>query len=34
MIDLKAFRRANRLTQSELAEYLDVGQSFISITNK
>lgn len=34
MIDLKAFRIANHLTQSELAEYLDVGQSFISQIEK
>ena len=29
-IDLKAFRKANKILQIELAEYLGVGQSFIS----
>ncbi len=29
-IDLKAFRKANRLSQAKLAEYLGVGQGFIS----
>ena len=29
-IDLKAFRKANRLSQQKLAEYLGVGQGFIS----
>jgi transcriptional regulator with XRE-family HTH domain len=29
-IDLKAFRKANKLSQIQLAEFLGVGQSFIS----
>lgn len=29
-IDLKAFRKANNLTQSELGEYLGIKKSFIS----
>ena len=29
-IDIKAFRKANRLSQKMLAEYLGVGQGFIS----
>ena len=34
MIDLKAFRKANSISQVELAEYLSVGQSFISQVEK
>ena len=34
MIDLKRFRSANNITQSELAKYLGVGQSFISQIEK
>lgn len=34
MIDLKAFRKANHLTQIDLAEYLGVGQGFISQIEK
>lgn len=34
MIDLKAFRKANKISQVELAEYLSVGQSFISQVEK
>ena len=30
MIDLKAFRKANELTQKDLAEYLGVHHSFIA----
>lgn len=30
MIDLKAFRKANHLTQIDLADYFGVGQGFIS----
>lgn len=30
MIGLKAFRKANNLTQSQLGEYLDMKKSFIS----
>lgn len=30
MIDLKAFRKANKLTQKDLAEYLGVHHSFIA----
>ena len=33
-IDLKAFRKANNISQVELAEYLGVGQSFISQVEK
>ena len=33
-IDLKAFRKANSISQVELAEYLGVGQSFISQIEK
>ncbi len=33
-IDLKAFRKANNISQVELAEYLGVGQSFISQMEK
>ena len=33
-IDLKAFRKANNLSQVQLAEYLGVGQSFISQIEK
>jgi transcriptional regulator with XRE-family HTH domain len=33
-IDLKAFRKANLISQVELAEYLGVGQSFISQVEK
>ena len=29
-IDLKSFRKANRLSQAKLAEFLNVGQGFIS----
>ena len=34
MIDLKAFRRVNHLTQIDLANYLGVGQGFISQIEK
>lgn len=34
MIDLKAFRKANHLTQIELADYFGVGQGFISQIEK
>lgn len=34
MIDLKAFRKANHLTQIDLADYLGVGQGFISQIEK
>ena len=34
MIDLKAFRKANHLTQIELANYFGVGQGFISQIEK
>lgn len=34
MADLKSFRRVNKITQSDLAEYLGVGQSFISQIEK
>lgn len=34
IIDLKAFRKANSISQVELAEYLSVGQSFISQVEK
>lgn len=34
MIDLKAFRKANHLTQIDLAEYFGVGQGFISQIEK
>ena len=30
MFDLKAFRKANRISQQELAEYLNIGQGFVS----
>lgn len=33
-IDLKRFRKANNISQSELAAYLGVGQSFISQIEK
>lgn len=33
-IDLKAFRKVNNISQVELAEYLGVGQSFISQIEK
>ena len=33
-IDLKAFRKANNISQVELAEYLGIGQSFISQIEK
>lgn len=33
-IDLKAFRKANKISQIELAEFLEVGQSFISQIEK
>ena len=33
-IDLKAFRKANKISQVELAEYLGVGQPFISQIEK
>ncbi|WP_418980772.1 helix-turn-helix domain-containing protein [Alistipes shahii] len=33
-IDLKIFRRANKMTQQELADYLGVGQGFISQMEK
>ena len=34
MIDLKAFRKANHLTQIELADFFGVGQGFISQIEK
>ena len=34
MIDLKAFRKANELSQVELAQFLGIGQSFISQIEK
>lgn len=34
MIDLKAFRRINSITQVDLASYLEVGQGFISQIEK
>ena len=34
MVDLKSFRKANRITQSELADYLNIGQPFISQIEK
>lgn len=34
MIDLKAFRKANHLTQVELADFFGVGQGFISQMEK
>ncbi len=34
MIDLKAFRKANSITQVDLADYLGVGQGFISQIEK
>ena len=34
MIDLKAFRKVNSLTQIELAEFFGVGQGFISQIEK
>lgn len=34
IIDLKAFRKANKISQVELAEYLSVGQPFISQVEK
>ena len=34
LIDLKAFRKANNISQVQLAEYLGVGQSFISQVEK
>ena len=34
MIDLKTFRKANHLTQIDLADYLGVGQGFISQIEK
>jgi transcriptional regulator with XRE-family HTH domain len=34
MVDLKAFRKANHLTQIDLADYLGVGQGFISQMEK
>ena len=30
MVELKAFRKANGLTQTDVAEYLGIGKSFIS----
>lgn len=33
-IDLKAFRKANNISQVELAEYLGIGQPFISQMEK
>lgn len=33
-IDLKIFRRVNKMTQQELADYLGVGQGFISQMEK
>lgn len=33
-IDLKMFRRVNKMTQQELADYLGVGQGFISQMEK
>lgn len=34
MIDLKAFRKINAITQVDLADYLGVGQGFISQIEK
>lgn len=34
MIDLKAFRKINSITQVDLADYLGVGQGFISQIEK
>lgn len=34
MIDLKSFRRANKLTQAQVAEYLEVSAPFISQIEK
>lgn len=34
MVDLKAFRKANHLTQIELADFFGVGQGFISQIEK
>lgn len=34
VIDLKLFRRVNKITQSELADYLGIGQPFISQIEK
>lgn len=34
MIDLKAFRKVNSITQVDLANYLEVGQGFISQIEK
>lgn len=34
MVDLKAFRRANNLTQIDLANYFGIGQGFISQIEK
>lgn len=34
MIDLKAFRKVNSITQVDLAAYLEVGQGFISQIEK
>ena len=34
MVDFKAFRKANHLTQIDLADYLGVGQGFISQIEK
>lgn len=34
MFDLKGFRKANKISQVELAEYLGVGQGFISQMEK
>lgn len=31
MTDIKAFRKANNLTQEQLAVYLGTGKSFISL---
>lgn len=33
-VDLKEFRRANKMTQKELAKYLGIGQGFVSQMEK
>lgn len=34
MIDIKAFRKANKISQGELADYIGVTQSYISLVEK